>query len=66
MLPRGVLVTDPGNDTYRRTLYNAGVQVDLKFTLVHRLPMTISFGYAAGFEGGDKLDDEWMLSLKIL
>ena len=62
----GALVTDPDNDTYRRTVYNAGVQVDLKFTLVHRLPMTLSFGYAAGFEDGDKLDDEWMLSLKIL
>jgi hypothetical protein len=28
--------------------------------------MTLSFGYAAGFEDGDKVDDEWMLSLKIL
>ena len=31
-----------------------------------RLNMTLSFGYAAGFEDGRKLDDEWMLSLKIL
>jgi len=60
------LVTDPGNDTYRRTLYNAGVQVDLSFTVMNRLPMTISFGYAAGFEDGSKQRDEWMLSLKIL
>ena len=60
------LVTDPGNDSHRRTLYNAGLQVDLSFTVMNRLPMTISFGYAAGFEGGRKQGDEWMLSLKIL
>jgi hypothetical protein len=60
------LVTDPGNDSHRRTLYNAGLQVDLSFTVMNRLPMTISFGYAAGFEGGSKQGDEWMLSLKIL
>lgn len=62
----GVLVTDPDDSSLRETVYDAGVQVDLKFTLVHRLPMTISFGYAAGFLGSDKVDDEWMLSLKIL
>ena len=62
----GVLVTDPGNDSERRTLYNAGLQVDLSFTVMNRLPMTLSFGYAAGFEDGRKRDDEWMLSLKIL
>lgn len=60
------LVTDPGNDSERRTLYNAGLQVDLSFTVMNRLPMTISLGYAAGFEGGRKQGDEWMLSLKIL
>jgi len=61
-----VLVTDPGDGGERRTVYNAGLQIDLSFKLAHRLPMTLSFGYAAGFEDGDKLDDEWMLSLKIL
>ena len=49
-----------------RTVYNAGAQVDLSFTIVHRLPMTLSIGFAAGFEDGRKLDDEWMISLKIL
>jgi hypothetical protein len=60
------LVTDPGNGAYRRELYNAGLQVDLSFTVMNRLPMTISFGYAVGFEDGNKQGDEWMLSLKIL
>ena len=62
----GVLSTDVSDGSLRRTVYNAGAQVDLSFTIVHRLPMTLSFGYAAGFEDGRKLDDEWMISLKIL
>jgi hypothetical protein len=62
----GVLATDANMGSMRRTVYNAGFQVDLNLTLTHRLPMTLSFGYAAGFEDGDKLGEEWMLSLKIL
>lgn len=49
-----------------RTLTSIGAQVDFRFTLAHRLPMTFSVGYAAGYEGGSKRDDEWMVSLKIL
>ncbi|NIP19115.1 MAG: hypothetical protein GWM87_13865 [Xanthomonadales bacterium] len=45
---------------------NIGFQVDLEFTLAHRLPMTFSVGYAVGYEDGNKHDDEWMVSLKIL
>lgn len=62
----GVLTAKPADGTGRRTVYDAGAQVDLAFTILNRLDMTLSFGYAAGFEGGRKLDDEWMLSLKIL
>jgi hypothetical protein len=62
----GVLSTDFSDGSRRRTVYNAGAQVDLSFTIVHRLPMTLSLGYATGFEDGRKLDDEWMISLKIL
>lgn len=49
-----------------RTYSSAGVQLDLRFTLGHRHSMTLSAGYAAGFNKGDKLDDEVMISLKIL
>ena len=49
-----------------RTVTNLGVQLDLEFTLAHRLPMTFSVGFAAGYESGDRLSDEWMISLKIL
>jgi len=62
----GVLSTDVSDGNRRRTVYNAGAQLDLSFTIVHRLPMTLSIGYAAGFEDGRKLGDEWMVSLKIL
>ncbi|NND43934.1 MAG: hypothetical protein HKN58_01325 [Xanthomonadales bacterium] len=61
----GGLVTDPGK-AYERRLSNAGFQVDFEFTLIHRLPMVFSVGYAVGFEHGSKHDDEWMVSLKIL
>jgi len=33
---------------------------------VHKLPMTLSVGYAQGYIEGDKYDTEWMISLKIL
>lgn len=61
----GALRTDPG-ESFERTLTSLGGQLDLSFTLAHRLPMTLSAGYAAGFEGGDRRGDEWMLSLKVL
>jgi hypothetical protein len=61
----GALVADPG-EAFERTVTTAGMQLDLTFTLAHRLPMTFSVGYAAGYEDGDRRDDEWMVSLKIL
>jgi len=33
---------------------------------VHRLPMTLSVGYAQGYVDGGKFDDEVLVSLKIL
>jgi hypothetical protein len=59
------LLADP-SDPMERTYYSAGAQMDFHFTLAHRLPMTLSVGYAAGFEEGDKVGDEAMISLKIL
>ena len=61
----GALVADPG-ETFERTVTTLGFQVDFQFTLAHRLPMTFSIGYASGYEDGDRRDDEWMVSLKIL
>jgi hypothetical protein len=60
-----VLWADPGLAT-ERTLGNAGAQIDLNFTLAHRLPMTLSIGYAAGVEDWTKQGEEWLISLKIM
>jgi len=62
----GVLMTDLGNDEFEETYMSLGVQVDFEFTVVHRLPMTISFGFGQGYVDGKKYDNEWMISLKIL
>lgn len=61
----GALVTDPGGNR-ERTLFSAGLQVDWQFTLAHRLPMTLSVGWAQGFEDGHGRGTEWMASLKVL
>lgn len=53
-------------DMNERTVTTLGTQLDLRFTLAHRLPMTLSLGYAAGYEDGNRLSNEWMISLKIL
>jgi hypothetical protein len=59
------LWTDP-TETFDRTFISAGFQLDLRFTLGHRHSMTFSAGYAAGFRNSEKVDNEIMLSLKIL
>jgi len=61
----GALIANPGAAA-ERTVFSAGFQVDLNFTLAHRLPMTLSLGYASGFEDGMDRSDEFMLSLKIM
>jgi len=50
----------------RRSLQTVGIQTDWNFTVAHRLPMTLSLGYARGFEDGESLSDEVLLSLKIM
>jgi hypothetical protein len=62
----GVLTTDPTQAELRRTVRDAGGQLDLQFTVLNRFPMTFSLGYAQGFADGGKTGDEWMFSLKIL
>ncbi len=62
----GVLVTDIGDGEFKETYNSLGFQADLHFTIVHRLPMTLSLGFAQGYIDGHKYDNEWMISLKIL
>jgi hypothetical protein len=61
-----VLGTNLDDSDLRRTLGNVGGQLDLRFTLLSRLDMTLSAGYAVAFEEGYRPRDEFMLSLKVL
>ena len=61
------LTTNLDYRSVRREVQNAGIQVDFEFTILTRLTMMLSAGYAKGF--GDSIiddDEEFMLSLKIL
>ncbi len=62
----GSLVIDDSLAGGRRHYQDAGLQLDLNFTILDHLPMTVSVGYAQSFEAGNKLDDEWLFSLKVL
>ena len=61
------LTTNLDDSAIRREVQSAGLQVDLRFTILSRMDMTLSFGYARGF-GDDVIEDqdEFMVSLKIL
>ncbi len=58
------LVTNP--DSGSNTYYSVGSQIDFEFTVLSRLDMMFSIGYAAGFDGNSYDSDEAMASLKIL
>jgi hypothetical protein len=55
------------DDSDLRTEYgNVGAQVDVRFTALSRLEMTISLGIARAFLTDGRSSNEFMLSLKIL
>jgi hypothetical protein len=60
------LVTNFDDAPAQRKARSTGAQVDFRFQVLHRLDMTLSAGYAAGFAEGQRRDDEVMVSLKIL
>ncbi len=60
------LATNLDDSTVKTEIGDVGVQVDFKFSALSRLPMTLSFGYAAAFESGLSSRDEWMVSLSIV
>ena len=61
------LTTNLDDSAIRREVHSAGLQVDFRITILSRMKMTLSFGYARGF-GDDVVenDDEFMVSLKVL
>jgi len=60
------LVTDLDDSDLRDDAYNVGFQLDVQLQVMHRLPMMLSFGYASGFGGDGRGEDEFMISLKVL
>jgi len=61
----GILATERaggGSPSYQ----TVGGQIDFNFTVALRLPMTLSFGVAAGFRNGHYRQTELLASLKIL
>jgi hypothetical protein len=60
------LWTDPGNDAPRKNYASVGAQMDLRFSFLHWYGMTLSAGYAVGFQGSQRAGSEWMISLKIM
>jgi hypothetical protein len=60
------LITELASDEYRTEAANVGGQIDLRFTLLSRLDMTLSLGYAIAFAESRRMSDEFMFSLKIL
>jgi hypothetical protein len=61
----GALEVEPRSGD-RRSLQTLGFQTDWNFTVAHRLPMTLSLGYAEGFEEGESQGSEVLVSLKIM
>jgi hypothetical protein len=59
------LVTNLDRVSDRRKLLDVGAQVDFRFVLFSRLDNTLSFGYAAALEQGERATKEFMVSLKI-
>jgi len=61
------LTTNFDNSAIREEVNSAGIQIDFRFTILSRMKMTLSLGYAKGFGNSSIIDDdEFMASLKIL
>ncbi len=61
-----LLVTDPEHADLRAVQTSAGLQIDLRFSLLHWYEMTLSGGFAVGLREWNRASQEWMVSLKIL
>jgi len=61
-----MLSTEFGRPDLRRSLANAGLQVDFRIVVFSHFDCTASFGYAAAAEKRRRPSHEWMASLKIM
>ncbi|HEY0872188.1 MAG TPA: hypothetical protein VGD94_01855 [Vicinamibacterales bacterium] len=62
----GVLGTNLDRDGLRRTVTNAGAQLDFQLTALSNLDMMLSIGGAVAFENGANPRREFMVSFKVL
>jgi hypothetical protein len=60
------LWTEPANSTLHKQYASIGAQVDMRISVLHSYDMTLSAGFAAGFQNSQKVGTEWMISLKIM
>jgi hypothetical protein len=60
------LWTNLRDASLRRGYASLGAQADLRFSILYWYDMTLSFGFAAGYEGSRRTGTEWMVSLKIM
>jgi hypothetical protein len=60
------LVTNIDSSNLKQDVYNVGAQIDFRFTILSRMNMTLSLGYAVAQGNGINQSDEFMMSLKIL
>ena len=57
---------EPQTVKISNSVADAGFQMDMRFTWLSRLDMTLSFGYAAAFQEGVSPRHEAMVSLKVM
>jgi len=60
------LWTDPGHAALRKNYQSIGTQADLHINVLHWYDMTLSVGYAVGYQSSRRANSEWMISLKIM
>ncbi len=59
------LITNPDKSDLREEIYNIGTQIDFRLFVMSNFKMTLSVGYAVGFDDGST-NNEFMLSLKLM
>jgi hypothetical protein len=60
------ITTNIDSDLYRTKAANLGAQLDIRFTLLSNMRMTLSTGYAVAVQDDERRSDEFMFSVKIL
>jgi hypothetical protein len=60
------IVTNFDSKADRRSLLNVGGQIDFRLVIFSALESTFSLGYAGAIERDQRLDKEFMISLKVL